>query len=141
MNRYKEIKKEEPAANRGKAKKEKKQRKPSRVARSFADVLNGNVLTKDYVITNLPFIGFLTGIMLIYIGMGYYADRNARKIEKIEAEILEANSEMVSLKTELNMISNPAQIADSTRSMGLVETRDFPPRVIKVSDKVLKSIY
>ena len=137
QNRYKEIKKEEPV----KAQKAKKQRKPSRVARSFADVLNGNVLAKDYVVTNLPFIGFLTVIMLLYIGMGYYADRNARKIEKIEGEILEANSEMVSLKTELNMISNPAQIADSTRSMGLIEARDFPPRVIKVKEKVLKEIY
>lgn len=136
-NRYKEIKKEEPV----KAQKQKKQRKPSRVAKSFADVLNGNVLAKDYVVTNLPFIGFLTVIMLAYIGMGYYADRNARRIEQIEAEILEANSEMISLKTELNMISNPAQIADSTRSMGLVETRDFPPRVIKVKEEVLKDIY
>jgi cell division protein FtsL len=136
MNRYKEIKKETP-----KSEKKNSSRKPSRVAKSFIDVLNGNVLTKDYVVTNLPFIGFLTAIMLVYIGMGYYADRNARKIEKIESEILEANSEVVSLKTELNMISSPEQIADSTRAMGLQESADFPPRVIRVKEKVLKEIY
>lgn len=138
MNRYKEVKKEEPIQN----KREKKPRKPSRVAKSFADVLNGNVLAREYVVSNLPFIGFLTVIMLAYIGMGYYADRNARKIEKLESEILEANSEMISLTTELNMVSNPEQIADSTRSMGLIDvSKDFPPRVIKVKDKVLKEIY
>lgn len=137
MNRYKEIKKEEPP----KAQKPKKERKPSRMAKSFADVLNGNVLTRDYVIGNLPFIAFMTVIMLTYIGMGYYADRNARRIEKIENDLVEMNSELISVRTELNMVSNPAQIADSTRSMGLVEARDFPPRIIKIKDKELKDIY
>lgn len=134
MNRYKEIKKEEP-------KKEKVARKPSKMARSFVDVLNGNMLTRDYVIGNLPYICFLTVIMLTYIGLGYYADRNARKIEQIENDLIELNSEHISLKTELNMVSNPNQIADSTKSMGLIEARDFPPRIIKVKEKVLKTIY
>ena len=134
MNRYKEIKKEIP-------KKEKAPRKPSKMKRSFVDVLNGNILTRDYVIGNLPFIGFLTIIMLTYIGLGYFADRNARLIEETENNLIELNSEHISLKTELNMVSNPNQIADSTKSMGLIEARDFPPRIIKVKDKVLKTIY
>lgn len=134
MNRYKEIKEEKP-------KKQKAERKPSKVSRSIMDVLNGNMLTRDYVISNLPFIVFLTVVMLTYIGLGYYADRNARKIEEIENNMVELNSEHVSLKTELNMVSNPAQIADSTRSMGLVESREYPPRVIKVKEKVLNEIY
>lgn len=142
MNRYKEIKKEEPikSGRTGKSG-EKTLRKPSKMARSFVDVLNGNMLTRDYVIGNLPYIFFLTIIMLSYIGLGYSADRNARKIEEIENTLIELNSEHISLKTELNMISNPAQIADSTRSLGLVEARDFPPRIIKVKEKVLKTIY
>jgi hypothetical protein len=134
MNRYKEIKKDEP-------KKEKSVRTSSKMARSFVDVLNGNMLTRDYVIGNLPYIGFLTIIMLTYIGLGYYADRNARKIEEIENNLIELNSEHISLKTELNMVSNPNQIADSTKSMGLIESRDYPPRIIKVKDKILKTIY
>lgn len=136
-NRYKEITPEEPV----KTAKPKKEKKPSKVTRSFVDVLNGNVLTRDYVISNIPFICFLVFIMLSYIGLGYYADRNARKIEKIENDLIELNSEYISIKTELNMVSNPAQIADSTRSMGLVESREFPPRIIKVDEKKLKSIY
>jgi len=134
MNRYKEIKEEKKVSK-------KATRKPSRVTKSFVDVLNGNMLTRDYVVSNLPFICFLTFLMLAYIGMGYYADRNARKIEEIENTLVELNSEHISLKTELNMISNPAQIADSTKSMGLVESRDFPPRIIKVKPEVLESIY
>lgn len=134
MNRNK-IKVEE------KPKKQKAERRPSKVSRSIMDVLNGNMLTRDYVITNLPFIVFMTVVMLTYIGLGYYADRNARKIEEIENSMVELNSEHVSLKTELNMISNPGQIADSTRSLGLVESREFPPRVIKVKEKKLKEIY
>ncbi|HYG51171.1 MAG TPA: FtsL-like putative cell division protein [Flavobacteriales bacterium] len=134
MNRYKK-------AEEAKPKKTKAPRKPSKFGRSLIDVLNGNMLTRDFVISNLPYICFLTILMLTYIGLGYYADRNARKIEQIEADLVELNSEHVSLKTQLNMVSNPAQIADSTRSMGLVESRDFPPRIIYVKEKVLKTVY
>lgn len=134
-NRYKEVKTEEKV----KPKKEKKS--ASKVTKSIMDVLNGNVLTRDYVISNLPFIGFMTVLMLAYIGLGYYAERNAKRIEQIENDLVEKNSEFISVKTELNMVSNPAQVADSTRSMGLVESRDFPPRIIKVKAKQLKEVY
>lgn len=133
-NKYKEIPVEEKP-------KPKKNKKSSKVTRSIMDVLNGNVLTRDYVISNLPFIGFLTVLMLAYIGLGYYAERNARKIEQIENGLVERNSEFISIKTELNMVSNPAQVADSTRKMGLFEARDFPPHIIKVKENKIKSIY
>ena len=134
-NRYKEVKTEEQV-------KPKKQKKSSsKVTKSIMDVINGNVLTRDYVISNLPFICFLTVLMLAYIGLGYYAERNAKKIEQIENDLVEKNSEFISVKTELNMVSNPAQVADSTSSMGLVESRDFPPRIIKVKAKQLEEVY
>lgn len=142
MNRYKKIEEEVKPISASKAgKKEKTPRKSSKFGRSFIDVLNGNMLTRDFVIGNLPYICFLTVIMLTYIGLGYYAERNARKIEEIENTLVELNSEHIALKTELNMVSNPNQIADSTKSMGLIEARDFPPRIIKVKDKILKTIY
>ncbi len=121
--------------------KKRNKRKSSVVTRSIKDVLNGNVLTRDYVVSNIPFIAFLTLIMLAYIGLGYVAERNSRKIEQIETDLVERNSEFISLKTELNMVSNPAQVADSTLALGLFEARDFPPRIIKVKEKILKTIY
>lgn len=123
--------------------KEKKQekRKTNKVAKSFRDVLNGNVLARDYVVENLPYFFFLTALMLLYIGMGYNTDKNVRNIEKIETELIELNSEYISLKTELNLVSGESQIKDSIAPFGLSEMRDEAPKVIAVSKKVKEKIY
>lgn len=133
-NRYK-PKQEETKA------KPKAKRKTNKVAKSFRDVLNGNVLAKDYVVDNLPFFFFLTGIMLLYIGMGYNSDKNVRRIEKIESELIELNSEYISLKTELNLVSGESQIKDSIAPFGLSEMRDEAPKVIAISKKQKEKIY
>jgi len=131
MNRYKQVKEEKP----------KKPAKANKVAKSFRDVLNGNVLTRDYVVDNLPYFIFLTVIMLGYIAMGYHTDKNVRRIERIEAELVELNSEYISVKTELNLVSRQSQIADSTASIGLYEMKDEPPRVISLEKSELEKMY
>lgn len=132
MNRLKEIKVEKPA---------KKKRKKSKVTRSFMDVLNGNVLTKDYVIQNLPFIIFLTALMLVYIGMGYSVDKTTRQINALEDENLDLRTEEIALKTEYNVVSGQSQIADSTLKLGLREARDEVPFIIAVSKSELNKLY
>lgn len=124
-----------------KAEKKAEKKKANKVARSFRDVLNGNVLTRDYVVDNLPYIFFLTALMLFYIGMGYTTDKNSRRIEKIESELVELNSEYISVKTELNLVSRQSQIADSTAYMGLYEMKDEPPKVILVKRYQKEKMY
>lgn len=131
MNRFKEVKTEKP----------KRKRKKNAVTRSFMDVLNGNVLTKDYVIQNLPFIIFLTGLMLVYIAMGYNVDKTTRQINALEDENLDLRTEEIALKTEYNVVSGQAQIADSTRVLGLSEARDEVPFIISVSKSKFNKLY
>ena len=132
-NKFKEKKEEKV--------KKKKVRKKSKVARSFMDVLNGNVLTKDYVIQNLPYIIFLTALMLVYIGMGYNIDKNTRTINKLEEENLDLRTEEIAEKTEYNVVSGQSQVADSTAKMGLMEARDEAPNIIAIEKEELETIY
>lgn len=133
MNKFKEVKEEKV--------KTKKKKKSSKVARSFMDVLNGNVLTKDYVIQNLPYIVFLTALMLVYIGMGYNIDKNTRIINALEEENLDLRTEEIAVKTEYNVVSGQSQVADSTAKIGLLETRDEAPNIIAVPSETLKNLY
>lgn len=132
-NKFKEKKEEKI--------KTKKVRKPNKVARSFMDVLNGNLLTKDYVIQNLPFIVFITALMLVYIGMGYNIDKNTRLINALEEENLDLRTEEIAVKTEYNVVSGQSQVADSTAKIGLVEARDEAPNIIAVSNETLNNLY
>jgi len=133
MNRYKVHKAEKTTVKSGK--------KKNKVVRSFRDVLNGNVLARDYVIDNLPFIFFLTFLMLCYIAMGYNIDKNTRAIEKTESELIELNSEYLSLASEFNMLSSESQIEDSTAAMGLHVIRDEKPKVISVKKEEMEKMY
>lgn len=132
-NKFKEKKEEKSTT--------KKVRKPNKVARSFMDVLNGNVLTKDYVIQNLPFIVFITALMLVYIGMGYNIDKNTRLINALEEENLDLRTEEIAVKTEYNVVSGQSQVADSTAKIGLVEARDEAPNIIAVPNETLNNLY
>jgi hypothetical protein len=132
-NKFKEKKEEKSTT--------KKVRKPNKVARSFMDVLNGNVLTKDYVIQNLPFIVFITALMLVYIGMGYNIDKNTRLINALEEENLDLRTEEIAVKTEYNVVSGQSQVADSTARIGLVEARDEAPNIIAVPNETLNNLY
>jgi hypothetical protein len=132
-NKFKEKKEEKI--------KTKKVKKPNKVARSFMDVLNGNVLTKDYVIQNLPFIVFITALMLVYIGMGYNIDKNTRLINALEEENLDLRTEEIAVKTEYNVVSGQSQVADSTAKIGLVEARDEAPNIIAVPNETLNNLY
>lgn len=132
-NKFKEVKQEKV--------KTKKTKKPNKVARSFMDVLNGNVLTKDYVIQNLPFIVFITALMLVYIGMGYNIDKNTRLINALEDENLDLRTEEIAVKTEYNVVSGQSQVADSTAKIGLVEARDEAPNIIAVPSETLNNLY
>lgn len=132
-NKFKEVKEEKVKA--------KKKKKSSKVARSFMDVLNGNVLTKDYVVQNLPYIIFLTALMLVYIGMGYNIDKNTRLINALEEENLDLRTEEISVKTEYNVVSGQSQVADSTSKMGLMEARDEAPNIIAVKSETLENLY
>ena len=131
MNRFKNNKVETP----------KKKVKPNKVAKSFRDVLNGNVLTRDYVIDNLPYFFFLTFLMLAYIAFGYSTEKNVRRIDKLESSLVELNSEYISLKTELNSVSRQSQIADSVVSLGLYEMKDEAPIVVAVKKEDKAKVY
>lgn len=121
--------------------KKQKPGKVSKVARSFKDLINGNVLVKDYVIDNIPYFAFLTFLMLCYIALGYNTDKTLKKIEQTEMRVLQLNEEYISTKTEFNLASRQSQIADSVSKMELYEMKDEKPHIIKVPKLKMKKIY
>jgi hypothetical protein len=135
-NTFKKITTEKPVNN-----KNQKPKKVSKVARSFKDLINGNVLVKDYVVDNIPYFAFLTFLMLCYIALGYNTDKTLKKIEQSEMRVLQLNEEYITTKTEFNLASRQSQIADSVNKLDLFEMKDEQPQVIKVSKLTMKKIY
>jgi hypothetical protein len=127
------------AFNRVINKKEKTESgKKSRIGKTFSDLLNGNILVKDFFVKNLPFVLFLFGLGIAYVSYGYHAEKTVKDLFKAEAELKELKSEYLTSKSELMVKSNQSQVAFSLFEAGLTESRT-PPRKIVVSKKEYKA--
>jgi hypothetical protein len=101
------------------------ERKDYRKAR-FKDVLDGSLLTRDNVVSQLPFVLFLTLLLVLYIGNRYHAERVIRQSLKLQTELKELRAKAISTASELEYLSNQSQVAR------LVEQKNIG---LKYSDK------
>jgi hypothetical protein len=109
------------------------ERKDYRKAR-FKDVLDGSVLTRETVVSQLPFVLFLTFLLVFYIGNRYHAERVIRQSLKLQTELKELRARSISIASELEYLSNQSQVARlvEQKNIGL-KYSDKPP--IKIDSK------
>ena len=123
----------------------RKEKKPivkkeaSKVSRSLANIFSGNFLSKDSVVSFLPFIFFLTFIGILYIANGYYAEKVVRDLYKTGNDVKELRSEYITIKSELNYKSKQSQVAQATESIKVYESTT-PPTKIVVDQKEMEKI-
>jgi hypothetical protein len=111
---------------------EKKLPKTGSIGRDVASVFTGDVLSRENILRNLPFMFFLTFLVVVYIGYGYYTARTSKKLHQLETTKRELASDMINEQSNLNLVSMPSQIADSTERKGLRPSTS-PPIKIKVN--------
>ncbi len=107
----------------------KKNKKKSK--RSFSRFLNGEFLSRDEIINNIPFISFLGLLLVVLIGWGYYTETVGRREVKLEQELGELNSEYFSLGVEYNKLSRQTQVTERLKGTALKQS-NVPPKKIKV---------
>jgi hypothetical protein len=109
------------------------ERKDYRKAR-FKDVLDGSLLTRENVVSQLPFVLFLTLLLVIYIGNRYHAERVIRQSLKLQTELKELRAKAISTASELEYMSNQSQVSRlvEQKNIGL-KYSDKPP--IKIDSK------
>jgi len=88
---------------------------------------------KDQVVKLMPFILFLSVLILFYIANSYVAERTVRNIDKIKKEMKENRAEFISVKSEMMFRSKQSEVAKAAAPLQLKEATD-PPRKIIVSE-------
>lgn len=118
-----------------KALKKKQGNKESKLsfAKAIVGMLNGSFLTRDSVVKQVPFFLFLIGIMIMYIGYGYYAEKTVRKVYKLGNEVKECKSRYTSTFSKLETKKQQSNVAETVRDLGLQESR-VPPFKIEVEE-------
>lgn len=85
---------------------------------------------KDQVVKLMPFILFLTLLIVFYIANSYYAERTIRNIDKVKKEIRENRAEFISVRSEMMFRSNQSQIAKAVVPLELKEATEPPKKII-----------
>ena len=110
-----------------KAAKKKKKKKHS----LFVQILNGDILSKEFIIANLNFIFFVIFLLLLVIAKGYYGKQLVTDIAKEQKELDELTSDFVEAKARLEEDTRRIKLVKELESTGLKETEN-PTKVIKV---------
>jgi hypothetical protein len=99
---------------------------------SFKGFIDGTVLTREFVIRQLPYIIFLAILAIIYIGNRYHAEKLVRRSGELQAELKELRAEAVTVSAELMHLSRQSEVLKLLRNnnMDLVESLDPPRRII-----------
>lgn len=99
---------------------------------SVKDLIDGSVLTRDYVVKQLPYIIFLAILAILYIGNRYHAEKLVRRSSELQTELKELRAEAITVSAELMHLSRQSEVLKllGKNNIDLVESMDPPRKII-----------
>jgi len=109
-------------------------RAPRRTSRGARKIIRAmhlfGVFNRNQIVHAMPFILFMTLLIIVYIGNSYYAERVIREIDKTKNELKEKRAEYISTKSELMFRSKQSEVAARLASSGITESTEPPHMLI-----------
>jgi len=104
---------------------------------SAKNLIDGSVLTRNWVVNKVPFILFLTFLAIIYIANRYHAERVVRETVKMQREVKELRFESITTAADLMYISKQSEVARMVKEkkLGLEELVEPPSKIVIESKK------
>jgi hypothetical protein len=116
---------------------EKTEKKTVHHGRSFKDFIDGSVLTRDFVVRQLPFIVFLAILAIFYIGNRYHSEKLVRRTSELQTELKELRAEAITVSAELMHMSRQSEVLKMLRrnNLDLVESLEPPRKIVVKRDR------
>ena len=115
-------------------KKSKRKKRKSKVnkqnSQTLVQILNGDFLTKEFVINNLTYIFFIMFLLILLVSKGYYVNQLASDIHKTEEEVGQYTADYVEAKAKLEEQTRRMRLIEELEPLGLKETVN-PTKVIR----------
>ncbi len=115
------------------AKQETTQQKSTKTNKSsaFAQILNGDFLTREFVLNNLNYIFFIMWLLLILISKGYYGKQINKDIDNAQRNLDQHAAEYIEAKARLELVTRRYRMAKRLESRELKETKNAT-KVIRI---------
>lgn len=111
---------------KGSAKKDKANKGRGRV---LAQIMNGEFLSRENFIRNLPFTFYVGLLMVLIIGWGYYAETVAKNEMVLTSELDELESEYSTLNSKLNERKGREYVEEKLAGTGVEESIKSPKKI------------
>ena len=93
--------KEKTVAEKLKAETPRRKKAPSKISMSFMKLMNKfGIFSRNQVVHLMPFILFLTILLIGYIGNSYYAEHIIREIDKTKTDLKEKRAQYISIMSK-----------------------------------------
>ena len=113
---------------------ENETKKRSGKASAFSQILNGDFLTKEFVLNNLNYIFFLIELLLLIIAKGYYGKQISVDIDNAQREYDQNAAEYIEVKSKLEAVTRRYKLVERLEKRELKETKNAT-KVIRLKKK------
>ena len=113
---------------------ENETKKRSGKASAFSQILNGDFLTKEFVLNNLNYIFFLIALLLLIIAKGYYGKQISVDIDNAQREYDQNAAEYIEVKSKLEAVTRRYKLVERLEKRELKETKNAT-KVIRLKKK------
>ena len=96
--------------------------KSGKDANALTQILNGEFLTKSFVLNNLPYIFFILLLLIVFVAKGYYVKQLNDEIEINEKELNENAAEFTEAKTKLEEETKRYKLVEKLKDRELKES-------------------
>jgi hypothetical protein len=115
-----------------------KKKRSTKSARKFLKLMHVfGIFNRNQVVRMMPYILFLTVLILFYIGNSYYAERTIREINSVKNDLKEKRAEFISTSSELMFRTKQSEVAKAIAPMEIKESTE-PQKKITVATAVEK---
>lgn len=101
-----------------------------KTSQSFVQIMNGDFLTREFVLNNLGYIFFIFFLLILMVSKGYYVNQLAKDIKKTEEQVGQMNADYVEAKAKLEEETRRTQLIEKLEPFGLKETVN-PTKVVR----------
>ena len=91
---------------------------------AFTQILNGDFLTREFVVNNLNFIFFIMLLLLLIVGKGYYGKQLSKDIDAAQKQLDEMTADYVEIKARMEEGTRRYKLVQCLGPKGLVESED-----------------
>jgi hypothetical protein len=115
----------------------RKRKKPSALRKNIVRLTSGvfGIFDRNQIVQLMPFILFVSLLIVGYIANSYYAERMIREIDKTKVELKERRAEYISTMSRLMYQSNQSEVAKVLNPYEIKESTQPPSKIFITENK------